>query len=158
MKTMYWVLTLLLGVMGSVAAAQTLPTAPGPPNASAPGGIAIGETTLAILAAVAVLVVAVIALVKIFARRQEDAEFALEAHVAEAFRREGDFVARSVVATAHVPFWSGAPTVALTGQVDGPHLRDLARRLAEQAATRVRPDVRIEDRLTEAPAPAARVA
>jgi hypothetical protein len=53
----------------------------------------------------------------------------------------------------------GSPaTIEVSGQVPTPELRKAALRIVEAEASRVRPDVRIEDRLEIAPSTASRAA
>lgn len=103
----------------------------------------------AIFVIVALLVLAG-ALAKIFdlKRRREAEAVQLQAQISEALLRDHQLFRLPIVATAHVPLWTGSPaTLELSGAVPAPELRAAAVRIAELEASRIRPDVWIESRI-----------
>jgi hypothetical protein len=120
------------------------------PQPSASGGSA-GLTALVIGA---VLFIAIVAGVKLFdlKRKRESEAVQLQAQISDALLRDQAMFGLPITPTANIPFWSGTPaTVELAGQVPAPELRESAIRIARDEATRMRPDVRIEDRLAVVP-------
>jgi hypothetical protein len=128
-----------------------------PPVAQAPGGTSPGAasgdtaTTLAVVGVVAGLLIIVGIGVKMFdLRRKRQAEAVqLQAQLSDALLREGDM---SITPTAHIPLWAGGPvTVEVSGPVPrSPEGREAALQLVEREAARIRPDVRVIDRIQRA--------
>ena len=145
----------IVALTESVIAAAS--TAPPPVTAPVPGapppGIASGSTvtTLVVLGLVVGLLIVVGIGVKLFdLKRKRQAEAVqLQAQLSEALLREGRM---SITPTAHVPLWAGGPvTVELSGPgPSSPESREAALQLVEREAARIRPDVRVIDRLQRA--------
>jgi hypothetical protein len=83
-------------------------------------------------------------------KRKRDAEAVhLQAQISDALLREQSLFGLPITPTAHVPLWSGTPaTVEVTGRVPSDEARESAMRIVRTEATRIRPDVTIEDRLS----------
>ena len=132
-----------------IAAASTTAPVPGGP---APGA-ASGDTaaTLTVLGLVVGLLILVGIGVKMFdLKRKRQAEAVqLQAQLSDALLREGSM---SITPTAHVPLWAGGPvTVELSGPgPSSPEGREAALQLVEREAARIRPDVRVIDRIQRA--------
>lgn len=135
-----------------------MPGAPGP--AGAPGGGASGAAPqggsawlaalLVILGLVAIITIAVKA-IDLRVRREAEGMH-LQAQVSDALLRDARLVGLAIVPTAHVPILKGSPAMLeVSGQVPNPELREAALRIVEGEASRVRPDVHIEDRLAVIP-------
>ena len=107
-----------------------------------------------VLAAIVIVVALVLilgVLVKMLdLKRKREAEAVhVQAQVSDALLREATLFGLPITPTAHVPLWSGTPAIVeVTGQVPSPALREMVIRLVRAEATRVRPDVQVEDRLT----------
>jgi hypothetical protein len=131
-------------------------TAPAPPVSQTPGAtpsVAPGDTagTLAVVAVVAGLLIVVGIGVKMFdlKRKREAEAVQLQAQLADALLREGGL---TITPTAHIPLWAGGPvTVELSGPApSSPEGREAALQLVEREAARIRPDVRVIDRIQRA--------
>jgi hypothetical protein len=80
--------------------------------------------------------------------RQEQA-VELEARVRDAFLTDETFLRSPDCPSVRVPLWKSGPlAVELTGAVPTVQLEQTALRLAAEAVSHVRPDVRIENRMT----------
>ena len=85
-------------------------------------------------------------------RKREDEAIQLQAQVSDALLRDPRLVNVPIIVTASVPtFGSGPAGLEVTGQVPSRDLHDVALRVVEQEAARIRPDVIIENRLSVAP-------
>lgn len=108
-------------------------------------------TTLAVVGVVAGLLIVVGIGVKMFdLRRKRQAEAVqLQGQLSDALLREGGL---SITPTAHIPLWAGGPvTVELSGPApSSPEGREAALQLVEREAARIRPDVRVIDRIQRA--------
>lgn len=132
----------------STASAPPVSQTPGPSPSVAPGDTA---GTLAVLAVVAGLVIVVGIGVKMFdlKRKREAEAVQLQAQLSDALLREGGL---AITPTAHIPLWAGGPvTVELSGPApSSPEGREAALQLVEREAARIRPDVRVIDRIQRA--------
>jgi len=129
-----------------IAWAQTSATAP-PAAGPATSG---GSAAVGFLVILGLLVLVGVA-VKVYDRkRKRDAEAVhLQAQVSDALMRDARLAGLVLTPTAHVPTWgSGPATIAITGEVPDPTVRDVVLRVAREEAARLRPDVQIEDRLS----------
>lgn len=157
--------TLVVGLLAGLALAQTQPgTAPPPvtpPTMSpvTPAGEGAGAwLTIGMVVGLLVLVGGAGKLLDLRRKRQAEAVH-LQAQVSDALLREQALFGLPVTPTAHVPTWRGSPaTLEISGEVPTPEIRDAILRLAEHEAMRIRPDVRIEDKLSVIPSRVARVA
>jgi hypothetical protein len=152
-------LALLVGVAFGLAAtpglvgAQTATPAPATPPAAtpAPGADAGGGgVATAVVLIVALLVVVGVA-VKLFdLKRKREAEGVhVQSQIADALLREEALFGLPITPTAHVPFLKGSPvTVVVDGEVPDAETREAVLRIVRREAESIRPDVRIEDRLT----------
>ena len=131
-------------------------TASAPPVAQTPGaspGAVPGDAAsiLAVVAVVAGLLIVVGIGVKMFdlKRKREAEAVQLQAQLADALLREGGL---TITPTAHIPLWAGGPvTVELSGPPpESPEGREAALQLVEREAARIRPDVRVVDRIQRA--------
>ena len=158
---MKWVWTQLvivvLGVVPRVARAQGM----NPPMTSlltlpadsAPSAGPHGAIALLILTAVATVVLLAIAKVSDFRRKREEQTAELEVRISTALLEHPAFFRSSVAPTVRLPFWRGSPaTITLTGNAPSSELTQAALRLSTQAASWVRPDFTIENRIVVAPA------
>jgi len=158
------------GFMATVAMATLLPTflvrrgwaqtaaEPLPPagRSSWDGSTIVAGAAIAI----AMLLITVI-LVKMFdlKRKRETEAVHLQAQVADALLREQGLFRLAITPTARVPLWRGSPAVVeLAGQVPSEAELRAVLRVAQQEASRVRPDVRIESRIGVVPVVGRRVA
>ncbi len=92
-------------------------------------------------------------------RTREDEAVWLQSQISDAFLRDRTLASLPVTAIVQVPTWTRAPaTIELHGQVPTTQHRDAALRLAEQEASRIRADFRIDDRIAIVPSAAARAA
>jgi hypothetical protein len=136
-----------------IAGASTAspPAVQGPGPTSAPAAAGDTATTMMVVAVVAGLLIIVGIGVKMFdLRRKRQAEAVqLQAQLSDALLREGDL---SITPTARIPLWAGGPvTVEVSGPVPtSPARREAALQLVEREAARIRPDVRVIDRLQRA--------
>ncbi len=148
-----WIGGVLLALVG-FAEAQTsnVPATPAPaPSTTGSGAAGNGVAVIILVAAIVIVLVAIAKFIDLRRKRTAEA-VALEAQVSDALLRDRNFVGRSVTPTVHLPFWRRSPaTLKLTGQVPDRQLRQLAVRIAEQEASRVRSDVRIDDQIGETP-------
>ena len=133
--------------------AQTAPNpaVPSPAPTSAAEG---GSTAIAAVLVVLGLVVVIGLAVKLFdlKRKRESEGVQLQAQVSDALLREPSLAGLPLTPTAHVPIWTGTPaTIAVTGQVPTPELKEIALRLVRDEAARIRSDVQIEDHLSVVP-------
>lgn len=132
-----------------VARASTSPA----PTVSQTPGVASGDRTgtLAVVAVVAGLLIVVGIGVKMFdlKRKREAEAVQLQAQLSDALLREGGL---AITPTAHIPLWAGGPvTVELSGPApSSPEGREAALQLVESEAARIRPDVRVVDRIQRA--------
>jgi hypothetical protein len=137
----------LTGALALPVWAQTAPVPPVSPSAPAAGGSA---SALSVIAVIAVLLLALAVTVKLFdlRRKRESEAVQLQAQVSDALLRDPALFNLPITPTAQVPFWSGSPaTIEIAGQVPDPETRARVIRMATQEAERIRPDVKIEDRL-----------
>jgi hypothetical protein len=136
-------------IAGASTASPPAVQAPGAPSPNAASGDT--ATTITVIAVVAALLILVGIGVKMFdlKRKREAEAVQLQAQLADALLREGDL---SITPTAHVPLWAGGPvTVEVSGPVpSSPEGREAALQLVEREAARIRPDVRVVDRLERA--------
>lgn len=131
--------------------AQTTPAPPAAPPAAG-GGDAINAVTIIVI--VGVLLLALGVTVKLFdlRRKREDEAVQLQAQVSDALLRDAELFRVPLTPTARVPFWSGSPaTIEVAGQVPTPATKDAVLRIVRSEATRIRPDVHIEDRVAVVP-------
>jgi hypothetical protein len=158
---MKWVWTQLvivvLGVVPRVARAQGM----NPPMTSlltlpadsAPSAGPHGAIALLILTAVATVVLLAIAKASDFRRKREDQTAELEVRISTALLEHPAFFRSSVVPRVRIPFWRGSPaTITMAGDVPSSELAQTALRLATQAASWVRSDFTIENRIIVATA------
>jgi hypothetical protein len=145
----------LLTLAVGIAAAQSAGT-PAPP-VTAPTATPSGGTSGTVVAIV--LVVALLALVVVggklldLRRRREAEAVHLQAQVSDALLREASLAGLPATPVAHIPAWRGTPaTLVVSGHVPSQEIHDLALRIAQQEAARIRPDVVVEDRLAVEPA------
>ncbi len=165
-------LTMFTGMLVAAAVAPgawaQMPGGPGSPSPALPGpgpvpnpadsGGAGWLAAVILVVGLAVIIGAAAKVVDLSSKRESEA-LELQAQVGDAFLRDGALSRLPVVPTAHVPILKGSPaTVEISGQVPNAELRQVAVRIAEQEASRVRPDVHIEDRLGVVPAAANRAA
>jgi hypothetical protein len=82
-------------------------------------------------------------------RKREAEAVQLQAQLADALLREGGL---TITPTARIPLWAGGPvTVELSGPAPAsPEGREAALQLVEREAARIRPDVRVIDRIQRA--------
>lgn len=127
-----------------------------PPVSQTPGAtpnVAPRDTvgTLAVVAVVAGLLIIVGIGMKMFdlKRKREAEAVQLQAQLSDALLREGGL---TITPTAHIPLWAGGPvTVELSGPAPtSPEGREAALQLVEREAARIRPDVRVIDRIQRA--------
>lgn len=149
--------------VGAVAWAQA-PSTPAPvtPPTAAPGASSYGSSgmwlTALVLVGLLALVVGIGKLIDLRRKRQAEAVH-VQAQVTDALLREQALFGLPITPTAHPPAWGGSPTLLeISGEVPSAELRDTILRIARAEATRVRPDVRIEDRLVVNAAHATRAA
>jgi hypothetical protein len=130
------------------ASSATAPAVTQAPAATAPSDTA---SMLAVVGVVGGLLIIVGIGVKMFdLKRKRDAEAVqLQAQLSDALLREGGL---SITPTAHIPLWAGGPvTVEVSGPAPAsPEGREAALRLVEREAARIRPDVRVIDRIQRA--------
>jgi hypothetical protein len=144
------VAVVLTGALAGPVWAQTVPAPTMSPSAPAAGG----ASALSIIVVLAVLMLALGATVKLFdlRRKREGEAVQLQAQVSDALLRDPALFSLPITPTARVPFWSGSPaTIEIAGQVPDPELKERVLRIARAEAERIRPDVRIEDRLAVVP-------
>jgi hypothetical protein len=131
-----------------IAWAQT-PTPPVPPAVPAAGTTAQGGGMAAagFLVVIGLLVLVGIA-VKLYDRkRKRDAEAVhLQAQVSDALMREAGLAGLLLTPTARLR--GGEAIVEISGEVPSEAAREAALRIARDEAARIRPDVRIEDKVS----------
>ncbi len=131
-----------------IAWAQT-PTPPVSPAAPGAGTTAQGGGMAAagFLVVIGLLVLVGIA-VKLYDRkRRRDAEAVhLQAQVSDALMRDAGLAGLLLTPTAYLR--RGEAIVEISGEVPSDGARDAALRIARDEAARIRPDVRIEDRVS----------
>ena len=89
-------------------------------------------------------------------RRRESEAVQLQAQISDALMRDQLLYGVPIMATARAPFWRRSPaTIEIAGQVPSPQARETALRIVRAEASRIRPDVQIEDRLAVVPRHAA---
>ncbi len=155
------ILVVMLELWGLVAIAwaQNPPGVPAPQTESPP--VPPSEAWPATLVFLGIALLLVVALAKGIdrKRRREDEAVWLQAQIADALLRDRSLASLTLTATAQVPIWTRAPaTIEMRGQVPTPQHREAALRLAEQEASRMRSDFRIDDRIAIVPSAAARAA
>lgn len=109
-------------------------------------------TALAVIGISAGLLIVVGIGVRMFElKRKRQAEAVqLQAQLSDALLREGEG-GLTVTPTAHIPLWAGGPvTVEVSGPPSSPQGREAALQLVEREAARIRPDVRVIDRIQRA--------
>lgn len=114
-----------------------------------------GALALLIVTIVTTAVLVAIAKISDLRRKREEQTVELEAGIsAELLEHEGFF--RSCVGpTVHIPFWRGSPAaISMDGAAPSLRLAQTAIHLATEAASRVRPDFTIENRIVVLPAAA----
>jgi hypothetical protein len=124
-----------------------LPTTP--PVTGAPAAAGSGGYVAATIVIIALLVVIGV-VVKLFdLKRKRSAEAVhLQAQISDALLREQNVFRLPVTPTAHVPFLKGTPAVIeVSGEVPSSELKETVLRLVKNEASRIREDVRVEDRL-----------
>jgi hypothetical protein len=130
------------------ASTATAPAVTQAPPATAPSDTA---STLAVVGVVVGLLIIVGIGVKMFdLKRKRDAEAVqLQAQLSDALLREGGL---SITPTARIPLWAGGPvTVEVSGPAPAsPEGREAALQIVEREAARIRPDVRVIDRIQRA--------
>jgi hypothetical protein len=105
-----------------------------------------------VLVGLLLLVVGIGKLLDLRRKRQAEAVH-IQAQASDALLRDQSLFGLPVTPTARVPTWRGSPAVLeVTGEVPSPEMRDLVLRIVRDEACRIRPDVRIEDRLSVRPA------
>jgi len=113
-------------------------------------GATTGGAGLAIFLVLVALFVIVGVAVKLvdLKRKRESEAVHLHAQVSDALLRESALFGLPITPSAHVPFWRGTPaTLEVAGQVPTAEMHAAVMRVVEAEASRIRPDVRIVDRL-----------
>ncbi len=156
------ILAVMLGQWGLVAIAwaQAPPGAPAAPQTETPPvPPSDAWPTMLVLLGIAVLLIVALAKGIDRKRTREDEAVWLQSQISDAFLRDRTLASLPVTAIVQVPTWTRAPaTIELHGQVPTTQHRDAALRLAEQEASRIRADFRIDDRIAIVPSAAARAA
>lgn len=127
-------------------------TAPTPPAAAPAGDASGGGMAVAgFLVVLALLVIVGIAVKMYDRKRKRDAEAVhLQAQISDALMREPALAGLVLTPTASVPTWGSGPAVVdIAGEVPEAQAHELVLRIAREEASRIRPDVRIEDRIRE---------
>ncbi len=143
-------MTIGLEVSAAFAQVQSPSSPPAIPPATAASSASGGSSALAFLGVIIalLLIIALLARWSTLKGRRETEAVQLEAQIADALLRERAPINLGVLPKVHVPFWRGSPaTVEMSGHVPSPELREEVLRVAEHEATRVRPDVRVYDRI-----------
>jgi len=110
--------------------------------------------SVAILAAVLVILLAIGVAVKLVdrKRKREDEAVSLQSQISDALLLDRSLVGLPITAFAVGSFWRRSPFVlAITGTVPTPELRDAVMRLVVQELSRRQPGARAEDRLVVDP-------
>jgi hypothetical protein len=111
-----------------------------------------GLLAFLIFMAVTTAVFAVIAKLVDLREKRTEQKVMLENEVTDALLESRPFAASSVIPTVHIPLWSGSPaTIEVSGELPSRQLEQSALRLAAQAASRIRSDFSIDNRLAVAP-------
>ena len=132
---------------------QAWAQAPAPRAPGAGGGASLIAEVLIIFA---VLVILGIRELYDLQRRRESEAVQLQAQISDALLRDQLLYGVPIMATARAPFWRRSPaTIEIAGQVPSPQARETALRIVRAEASRIRPDVQIEDRLAIVPRHAA---
>lgn len=85
-------------------------------------------------------------------RKRETETVIVQAQVSDAILRNPDLAGFPITPSARVPFWKGSPvTVEVAGQVPSENELHAALCVIESEARRIRPDVRIESRISIVP-------
>ena len=133
-----------------IASAQTSATQPA--TGLAPGAGATssgGSAALGFLVILALLVIVGVAVRLYDRKRKREAEAVhLQAQVSDALMRDARLAGLVLTPTARVPTWGGGPAIIeISGEALDLPTHDAVLRLAREEASRLRPDVQIEDRL-----------
>lgn len=113
-------------------------------GATASGG---GFAIFLVLVALFVTVGVAVKLVDLRRKRESEAVH-LQAQISDALLRESSLFGLPITPNAHVPFWRGTPaTLEIAGHVPTPELHAAVMRVVVEEAFRIRPDVRIVDRV-----------
>jgi hypothetical protein len=144
-------------MLGSACAArawaQTAPTPalPRGGGAASPGDSAGGGAVVAVVIAVLVILGLVVKISELKRKREAEAVH-LQAQISDALLREPALVDAPITPSARVPIWRRSPAVIeIAGQVPSGQAREAALRIVRAEASRIRPDFRIEDRLSVVP-------
>ena len=145
------VATLSLLLLSAVQAwAQATPT-PSARSTREASPVAMALVILALL-----VIVGVAVKLHDLRRRRESEAVQLQAQISDALMRDQLLYGVPIMATARAPFWRRSPaTIEIAGQVPSPQARETALRIVRAEASRIRPDVQIEDRLAVVPRHAA---
>ncbi len=157
MKTRYTIrigfalLVVMLELSGLVAIAWAQPTPglPTPPRMETPP-VPPSEAWPATLVFLGIALLLIVALAKGIDRKRKRGNEAvwLQAQISDALLRERSLASLPLTAIVQVPTWTRAPaTIEMHGQVPTPQHRDAVLRIAEQEASRMRSDFRIDDRI-----------
>jgi len=146
------VVALLVPGFGTGQAWAQAPTAPlpTPPPSAGPAASGGSGGYVAVTLVIIALLVVIGVVVKLFdLKRKRSAEAVhLQAQISDALLREQNVFRLPVTPTAHVPFLKGTPAVIeVSGEVPSTELKDTVLRLVQSEASRIRDDVRVEDRL-----------
>jgi len=123
-----------------------------PPQAAPQAAASGGAGTLTVFLLLFGLLVIVGIGVKLYdLKRKRDAEAVhLQAQISDALMREPALAGLVLTPTASVPAWgSGPAAVDISGEVSDARTHELVLRIAREEASRIRPDVHIEDRIRE---------
>ena len=163
-----WRLPMFIVMLGSVpriALAQTADPASGflltlpTPGVAASDSRGNGALAFVLLMVATTAILVAIAKVVDFRNKREEQMVLLEAQIAEALIERPAFFRSSVNATVDIPFWRGSPArITMTGEVPSPYLVQSALRVATQAASRIRPDFSIKNRMAVVPSAEKRAA
>ena len=145
------VIAVLVQTIGTGQAWAQTPTSPLPstPSTGTPAAAGSGGYVAATIVIIALLVVIGV-VVKLFdLKRKRSAEAVhLQAQISDALLREQNVFRLPVTPTAHVPFLTGTPAVVeVSGEVPSTEIKETVLRLVKNEASRIRDDVRVEDRL-----------
>ena len=130
-----------------IAWAQTnAPVTPAPPGAQGGGGMTAAAGFIVVVGLLLLVGIAV----KLYDRkRKRDAEAVhLQAQVSDALMRDAGLAGLLLTPTAYLR--GGEAVVEITGEVPDTTSREIALRIARDEAARVRPDVRIVDKIAVA--------
>jgi len=130
--------------------AQSSPT-PSVPTPAVPTNGGRCATAIAAIVVVVGLLAVIGLAVKLFdlKRKRESEAVQLQAQVSDALLRDPMLAGLALTATARIPMWRATPTtIQVTGQVPTREVKDAALDLVRREATGIRPDVRVEDRIS----------